>query len=445
MTLTDQFISFVCSLQRGNISNSVYTYARTCVLDYSGVALAGAIMFSYKDHKYIQAISSSVGECSLIGLNAKTSIQNASLINGMSAHVIELDDGHRVGMLHLGAPVISAMLAVAEKEHLTTESFLYGIIVGYEVAIRLACAVQPGCKLRGYHATGTCGTVGVAMAVAAALHFDEEQMKSAFSAAVTSAAGVLEMIEGDTELKPYNAGRAAMDGLTAAYIGKARFRAPEDALGGKRGFLKIMTDEPKMQYLTEFVGGQYMIEQIYRKPYAACRHCHAPIEAVLSLNKENLKSSNIESIRVDTYKLAVAGHDHTEIKGENSAKMSIPYSVAVALIKHSAGMHEFEEQCIQNEEILELTKKVIVRENEELTALCPQKRVANVTIMLKGGQKLSARVDYPKGEPENPMTQEEIVHKFLNLALWSGVREDVATAIVEDVLYGDIQNVIAKL
>ena len=300
------------------------------------------------------------------------------------------------------------------------------------MAIRLACAIQPGHKLKGYHATGTCGTIGAAMAIATALHFDFEQIKSAFSAAITSAAGVLEMIEGDTELKPYNAGRAAMDGIMAAFIGKARFKVPEDALGGKRGFLKVMTDEPKMKYLTEFDDDKMMIETIYVKPYAACRHCHPSIEAALNIKKmEGFKLDEVEDIHVDTYKLAVAGHDHTEIKGSNSAKMSIPYSLAIALFTGKAGMDEFTEKYINDPKIQDITKKVSVVDFDELTMLCPQKRVAIVTVNTKSG-KFVERVEYPKGEPENPLSPQELEEKFYGLATYGGLTKEDCIKVINE-------------
>ena len=217
--LTDVFINNIRTFNNISTLDSVYSLARNVLLDYFGVSIAGFHLLNEKESQILKSTSDC--ECHIIGTGDKSNMNIAALLNGISAHVIELDDGHRIGMLHLGAPVISALLAVYEKEKFSCHDFLKGIIIGYEVAIRLACCVQPDCKLKGYHATGTCGTVGAAMAIAAALHFDFEQMKSAFSAAITSAAGVLEMIEGDTEMKPYNAGRAAMDGLTAAYIGKA--------------------------------------------------------------------------------------------------------------------------------------------------------------------------------------------------------------------------------
>lgn len=432
MYLTNQFLNVIREVAAGEMPERIKTKAKECLLDYLGVAFSGSASFKNKELQIINFLESSEG-CHVIGTSKHVPEGLAALLNGISAHVIELDDGHRIGMLHLGAPIISALLAVAEKEHLSSFDFIKGIVIGYEVAIRLACAVQPGCKLKGYHATGTCGTVGAAMAIATALHFDFEQMKSTLSAAITSAAGVLEMIEGDTELKPYNAGRAAMDGLTAAYIGKARFKAPEDALGGKRGFLKVMTDEPKMEYLIDFNSDKLMIETIYMKPYAACRHCHPSIEAALQIRKQKgFVLEEIEGIYVDTYKLAVAGHDHTAIKGVNSSKMSIPYSLAVALSSGKAGINEFTDTYINNPSIQTITDKVTVSDVDELTSLCPQKRVAIVTVNTQSGV-FTQRVDYPKGEPENPLSQDELEEKFRGLAKYGGLTQPECDEVINEI------------
>lgn len=430
---TNIFIDNIKKIQEKDIPASVFEKAKDCFLDYIGCVIAGAQITSQKETQIIRSFKNEQGNAFVFGFKEHTTIFIAAMLNGISAHVIELDDGHRIGMLHLGAPVISALLAIAEKENISSHDFLFGVIVGYEVAIRLACSVQPGCKLKGYHATGICGTLGAAIGIAAALHFDFEQMKSAFTAACTSAAGLLEMIEGDTEMKPYNAGRAAMDGVMAAFIGKARFKAPEDALGGKRGFLKVMTDEPKMEYLTNFDGGKYLIETIYMKPYAACRHCHPSIEAALNIrNRPDFYINEVEQINVETYKLAVAGHDHTEIKGVNSAKMSIPYSLAVALSTGKAGLDEFTERYISDSFIQSITDKVTVSDVDELTELCPQKRVAVVTVKTKkGGYTL--RVDYPKGEPENPLSHEELEEKFRGLAMYGGLTNEECDEVINEI------------
>ena len=417
--MTDSFIKSILLLGSGELPRSVCYAAKSVLLDYLGVRLAGERLMG--------------DQCNDLFNDLGDTLQTKALINGICAHVIELDDGHRIGMVHAGAPVISALLAVAEKYPVTSDGFLRGIIVGYEVTIRLACAVQPSHKLKFYHATGTCGTVGAAMGIATMLGFDFEQTKSAFSAATTSAAGILEMIDGDTQMKPYNAGRAAMDGVTAAFIGKARFKCPVDALGGKRGFLKVMTDAPKMQFITDFTDDNYMIESIYRKPYAACRHCHPSIEAALSIRmKSGFELDKIDRIDVNTYKLAVEGHDHTLIEGINSAKMSIPYSIAVALCTGKAGMEEYSDNCVLDSAVLSVAQKVHVTAEDELSVLCPQKRVAVVTVRTSSGD-YSERVEYPKGEPENPMTDDELKTKFFGLATYGGLEKDACYAIIDEI------------
>lgn len=422
--MTDSFVENIIALGKKELPILVRDAAKSVLLDYLGVRLAGACIMSE--------------QCNYLTVELGNSMQTRALIGGIYAHVIELDDGHRIGMVHPGSPVISALLAVAEKYPVSQDDLLRGIIVGYEVAIRLACAVQPSHKLKFYHATGTCGTVGAAMGIAAMLHFDFEQTKSAFSAATTSAAGILEMIDGDTQMKPYNAGRAAMDGVTAAFIGKNRFKYPVDALGGKRGFLKVMTDEPKLQSVKDFSDGKYMIESIYRKPYAACRHCHPAIEAALKLrNRGGFNMDEVKQIDVTTYKLAVEGHDHTLIEGSNSAKMSIPYSFAVALYTGKAGMDEFTDERIKNLEVLKMAEKVRVTADDELSALCPQKRVAIVTIKTDSGE-FAERVDYPKGEPENPLTMEELQEKFRGLAMYGGLTDEECDEVINEVWKEDI-------
>lgn len=416
--MTDSFVGNIIVLGKKELPIIVRYAAKSVLLDYLGVRLAGARVMGE--------------QCNNLSEKLGDTMQNKALIGGIYAHVIELDDGHRIGMVHPGSPVFSALLAVADKYPVSQDGLLRGIVVGYEVTIRLACAVQPGHKLKFYHATGTCGTIGAAMGIAAMQGFDFEQTKSAFSAATTSAAGILEMIDGDTQMKPYNAGRAAMDGVTAAFIGKARFKCPVDALGGKRGFLKVMTDEPKLQYITDFTDGKYMIESIYRKPYAACRHCHPSIEAALTLRERGgFSVDDVKEIDVITYKLAVEGHDHTKIEGSNSAKMSIPYSLAVALCTGKAGMDEFTEEQIKDASVLKIAEKVSVAANDELSALCPQKRVAIVTIKTGTGEFVE-RVEYPKGEPENPLTPAELEEKFRGLAQFGGLTPQQCDEVIAE-------------
>lgn len=439
----DNFVNGLYELSKGEFSNSDYKEAKRCLLDYLGVTFAGAYEIKEKSIHALENFEDK-GSLKIIGLSANTSIQTAILFNGIHAHVIELDDGHRYAMMHPGAPILSALIPLAQQKKCSGESILRGILLGYESSIRLASALQPSLKKKGFHGTGIAGTVGVAVAIATMLNFDFQQFKDAVSAATTSAAGILKVIRNISELKPYNVGNAAQSGYNAALLAMSGFKGPYETFEGDLGFLKMMGNEIHYEFLNFQNKQSLAIHNIYRKPYAACRHCHAPIEASLIL-KENypIEINNIDSILVKTYSLGVAGHEHTFIEGRNSAKMSTPYSVAVALIKGKANLEEFDENAIADSEILGLTRKVEVMAADELSALVPEKRVAIVEIKMKSNELYSQRIDYPKGEPENPITEKELQQKFYALAMYSGKSEKDCENIVH--IVDDIEEDFDKL
>ena len=390
--------------------------AKECLLDYFGILVGGN---KYLEERHLELITSS---------------PNKAFLNGYAAHALELDDGHRHGMIHLGASIVSAILEVAKKEGLKSDDVLRGIVIGYEVAVRCARAIQPGHKIRGYHVSGTCGTIGSAMGIAFACNYNYDQLKSTLACAVSSAAGVLEIQEQASELKPYNLGRAAYDGVLAAQIGKLALPGPDDILGGKRGFLAALTDTPKPEFLTDFNEDGYCIEGIYQKVHAACRHSHPAIDATLDMRKNlNLQPDQIEKIEVHTYKLAVGSHDHTDIRGISSAKLSTPFAVALAIMKGSCGYADYNEDNLDDYWIKNLTQKVRVVEDENLTEQSPAVRGARVTIFMKDGNEHEAACLYPKGEPENPLTQEELEEKFRGLAMYGGLTHEECDIIINEI------------
>lgn len=398
------------------VTIAIKLQARRVLLDYLGV-VAGGMKFIKEKHPELIEV-----------------VPNSAFLNGFAAHVLELDDGHRHGMIHLGASIVSAVLEAGKKEGLNDEDVLRGIVMGYEVAVRCARAIQPGHKVQGYHVSGTCGTIGSAMGIAFACNYNKEQLKSTLACAVSSAAGLLEIQEQASELKPYNTARAAYDGALAAQIGKLALPGPDDILGGKRGFLAALTDTPKPEFLTDFSEDGYCIEGIYQKVHAACRHCHPAIDATLDMRNDiNLKPEQIEKIDVHTYKLAVGSHDHTQIMGISSAKLSTPYAVALAIVKGSCGYADYNEENLNDYWIKNLTRKVKVVEDENLTAQSPAVRGAKVTIYLKNGGEYEAPCLYPKGEPENPLTQEELEGKFRGLAMYGGLSSTECDEVISEI------------
>lgn len=393
------------------IPESVYEKAKDCLMDYLAVTWAGAEENRCRWEDTLR--HSQEGAAPVIGCSLRVDGKTAALINGFNAHSLELDDGQRFAMIHLGGSIISALVSAGAEYGLSRADLLRGIVMGYEAACRLSIPMQPSHKKLGFHTAGTCGTVGAAMAVAFALNMEPEQMETVLASAAAGAAGLLEIQEQASELKPYNVGRAAMDGLTAAYMGNTGFRAPEDILNGERGFLRLFSQDCCLQKMTEHQE-YFEIQRIYVKPYAACRHCHSAIEAALCLRQET-EVSQIASVEIETYQLAVKGHDHTRISGTGSAKLSLPYSVAAALVLGRADVSAFAPEQLAREDIRALLPKITVKVSQAFTSVSGQKRIAKVTVHTKSGESLEKQVDYAKGDPENPMSRQEIIDKAYSL------------------------------
>ena len=218
MNVTDLMLDYIIKKSNSDIGDEVYLKAKQCLIDYIGVTYGGA----WENVNIIKEVCGSEetsGNVKICGTEISTDMLKTVFFNGFNAHTMELDDGSRFGMIHLGAAVISPLVAMVQKESIDYNNFLKAIIMGYEMAVRCSVAMQPEHKKRGFHTSGTCGTLGAAVAVAVARGYNREQLKSTISAAATSAAGVLEIQENSSQLKPYNLAHGAMSGFMAAEMG----------------------------------------------------------------------------------------------------------------------------------------------------------------------------------------------------------------------------------
>lgn len=415
MTDSQKFIKFLIELYDDIPVNELNDSAKDCIIDYLACAFAGSKIIGDKVQKLL-SIDQETGNTPLIGMKIHVPPAKAALVNTMNVHATELDDGHRFAMLHIEAPVISALIAAVSNKMITeAQAFLKGIIIGYEVTCRLAQVMQPGHKIKGFHATGTCSVCGAALAIGFAAGFSEEELMNTLSAAVASASGLLEMIDSPSQLKPYTVGNAAHSGYIAACIGKAGFVGPLDPLFGKRGFYNAFSDTADRAQLFQ-KENTYKIQQRYTKPYASCRHCHPPTEAVLKIKEfDGFNVDAIDRINIETYSLAIFGHDMKRIDSISAAKMSIPFSVATALVNGEAGFNSYSMEAICNERIKSLAQTVFITESKEFNEAFPEKRGAKVSIKTKDNKNYEYKVEYPLGEPENPMNREDIIAKYYEL------------------------------
>lgn len=434
---TRSFIRHIRQIaEKGSNSTDVHHQLKRCLLDWTGVTAAGAAQVGRRLDSLIEIAGN--GRCSTFLTSERKDLVSAASLNGFLSHMMELDDGHRFGMLHLEAPVISAMVAVAQQEKLSYAQFFKGVVAGYQATVQIARYLQPYHKQKGYHATGTCGTVGVAAAIASALNFTDEEFENALGAASTRASGLLSVIDSPSEMKPFNIAGAVESGIRAAYLAMEGVRGPIDPLLGKRGFLQVYSPETGVKENTPFIDSPEILD-IYFKPYVSCRHCHAPAEASLNLRSRfEINPKDVKEIVVETYFLAIGGHDSSDIRSISAAKMSTPYCVAVSLVKGTCGLDAFTEEAINEQVTQDLMRKVKVLEDPSLTQVSPGKRGARVIISLNNGEQFTAFVENPLGEPENPMSDEMLGEKYFDLMHFAGIESDKAKDIRR--LVWDLEN-----
>lgn len=431
MNKSIEFLKMVDSVWNAPIPNEVKARAKRSLLDYLAVTCAGAEFQRDKLERYFSFARPEEGRFRAIGTGKDIVLKEAVFLNGLNGHALDFDDGTNSGIIHLGSPIFSLLIPLSQRYDIDIEDLLRAAIVGYEASYTMAVSIQPGHKAMGYHATGTCGTLGATLAGAYMLGFSEEERFQAFAAACVAASGMLKVLDDGSELKPYNVAKAALLSLTALQLGKSGFRGHADPLGG-RGFFKMMTGKENVELKPVLLNGTYAIMKSYTKPYASCRYTHPAVEAAIHM-RVKVKPEDVEEIDIRTYDLAVSGHDHTEIPGSYSAKMSIPYATAAGLIYGKAGLQEFSEKAVKGNEILSLTRKVKVFADDALSAVFPGIQAAIVTIKTENGE-YTDRVDFPKGEPENPLDDKEFRDRYDGLMAYAGV-DPAASSAVFDTVY----------
>lgn len=433
MNQTIAFLEDMSDVAQKEIPSSVIERARESLLDYLAVTCAGAEFQREKLEKYFEFGEPEEGMFKAIGAGRSLALKEAVFLNGLNGHALDFDDGTNSGIIHLGSPIFSLLLPLAQRYGNTVDEVLKAAIIGYETSYTMAVTIQPRNKELGYHATGTCGVLGATMAASYMLGFSDTERFQAFAAACVSATGMLKALDDGSELKPYNVAKTALLSLTSLQIAKSGFRGSPDPLGGNRGYFKMMTGRELVELRPALLNGTYAIMKSYTKPYASCRYTHPAVEgAILLREKHGIRESDVEHIDVKTYDLAVPGHDHTDIQGAYSAKMSIPFAVAVGLIYGKAGLQEFSEEKVKMPSVIQLTGKVRVVADDYLSKGFPEIQAAIVTIHTHNGM-FTERVDFPKGEPENPLSDREFRERYDGLMAYAKVDKMTSDSLFDAV------------
>ncbi len=399
------------SLRLQDIPAKARTDVGLLVRDYLGVAIAGSRTSSARIAARFAIDCGGVAQSTIIGDGAKVPSIHGAFANAIASHSIELDDVDILALYHFSPPVISAALAVAEAQGSSGSEFLAAAVAGCDMMARASNATNFALRNRGYHTTPTCGVFGAAIAAAMLMKLDESQMVSALGLAGAQASGLMEMY-GPSMQKRFNPGPAARNGVTAAAMAKLGYTGAATIFEGERGFCKAFAGEYRIDELTRNLGNAYPIDIEY-KPYSCARPIHNAIDCALEIRRQ--LQAPIASIRAMKMRRHPAwAHYHLNARPQtyHEAQMSLPYSVAIALVEGNALPPQYQDDKLQAPEIVRLSELLAVEPDPTL----PRGVSCALEVETANGTRLQAQVDHPKGSIANPMSEGEMQGKFHMLA-----------------------------
>lgn len=430
-TITETLAEYVMNATYQDFPNAAVEMAKLCILDSIGCTLAG----SKTDigAPVIDLVKDLGGrpESPLLGTEMRTSCTNAAFANAEMANALDFDDTY-LWSAHVGSTVVQSALAVGCAEHVSGKDLITAVILGYEVNTRIGPLVLHP-KFTSLKTSGHGFVVFGAAAVAAKLHgLDKEQTTWAMGIA-----GATAPVSSDDKccINPLNAeigapmvknnyGMAAEMGIRAALLAKRGYTGPIDILEGEKGFPVMLGahsyNSTDLETIVKDLGGRPRIVENWFKPYPCCLDGHPPIDGALQIMEEHqLNLNEIDEIIVKTVTSKALSLTATDTNPKNirSAQTSIPYPLAVALLGLEPGSEWQSEATMRRADILELARKVKVRPDPESDALRRGGHDALATVQISSkGKTYEQQVLHSKGTSENPMTKEELTHKFLKCA-----------------------------
>ena len=380
--------------------------SKTLVADYLGVAIGGSQTHSGAIAARFANETGGKAEAGLIGHAGRVPAVHAAFANAISSHSIELDDVDVLALFHFSPPVVSAALAVAEREGSSGEDFITAVALGCEMMARASAAANNSLRDRGYHTTPTCGVFGATIAAGRLLKLDVEQTVSALGMAGAQASGLMEMY-GPSMQKRFNPGPAARNGVTAALMARLGFTGAATIFDGERGFLRAFTDHYDLDALTRDLGSDYPVYMEY-KAYSCARPIHNAIDCALNIRKQLREPIGaVSAITMRRHPDWANYHLNKRPKTYHEAQVSLPYSTAVALIEGAALLPQYQDDKLGDPDILRLSDMIVVTPDPSL----PRGVSCLMTLTTTGGAVLTSQVDHPRGSIENPMSAEDMAAK----------------------------------
>jgi 2-methylcitrate dehydratase PrpD len=348
-------------------------------------------------------------QATLAGRSEKVDMASAALINGITSHTFDFDDTHLKTIIHPAGPVASALLALAEHTGASGRALIDALVIGIDVSCRVGNAMYPDHYDRGWHITGSTGTLGAAAACARMLGLDAQQTAMALGIAASQPIGMREQF--GTMTKPFHPGAAARAGLMSALLASKGFTASSKALEAPRGMMQTISTKNDWTEITSELGERFEISFNSYKPFACGIVIHPSIDACAQLRAQGVTPDQVQSIELKVHSLVLELTGKKEPADGLQAKFSVYHGCAAGLFFGHAAEDEFSDEVVNRPDMVALRRKVVATVDDSI-----DEASADVTALLHDGRRVHVFVEHAIGSLQNPMTDALLEGKFHGLS-----------------------------
>jgi 2-methylcitrate dehydratase PrpD len=347
-------------------------------------------------------------QATVLGRSEKVDMGNAALVNGITSHTFDFDDTHLKTIIHPAGPVASALLALAERHGMSGRDVIDALVLGIDVACRVGNTMYPDHYDRGWHITGSTGTLGAAAGCARLLKLDVTKTGMALGIAASQPVGLREQF--GTMAKPFHPGAAARAGMLSALMASKGFTASPRALEAPRGFVQVASDKRAWNEVTDELGERFEISFNSYKPFACGIVIHPSIDACTRLRAQGVTPEEVERIELRVHSLVLELTGKKEPKDGLQGKFSVYHGCAVGLIYGRAGEEEYSDAVVNDPRVVATRNKVQATVDNSI-----DEDSAHVTAVLRDGRRVEVDVEHAIGSMRNPLSDAQLEAKFSSL------------------------------
>jgi 2-methylcitrate dehydratase PrpD len=407
--VTQILAKFVATHPSKGWSDAVDHEAHRTFMNWLGCAVGAAQHEAADAALAAVAILQPAAQASVLGRKDKVDMGSAALVNGITSHTFDFDDTHLKTIIHPAGPVASAVLALAEHTKATGRELIDALVIGIDVSCRVGNAMYPDHYDRGWHITGSTGTLGAAAACARLLKLDVQQTAMALGIAASQPVGMREQF--GTMTKPFHPGGAARAGLMSALLASKGFTASPKALEAPRGMMQTISTKNDWNEITGELGQRFEISFNTYKPFACGIVIHPSIDACAQLRAQGVTPEQVERIELKVHSLVLELTGKKEPQDGLQAKFSVYHGCAAGLTFGYAAEDEFSDEVVTRDDMVALRRKVVATVDDSIAEAS-----VDVTAVLKDGRRVHVFVEHAIGSLKNPMTDANLEAKFCGLS-----------------------------